>query len=221
MQSSCVMTGGKTEENSNTHTHTHFSVGRWNVQQKITGCQVVFTVFSLPGGLSSLSPPSLSSSLFHKYITFMFFPSRTRKLELVLTGWWCHKKRYVCTQEYKLWINVNQRTIYKNEDLFIYIVRVQVYLTPSWTVNRVMEVTQEAHTGAYNTTDRHIFKPLKLSPKTCVDVWEAERKRERGRECFLVCVHRDYDVLTLNCEDSAGLLTPEMWYLLSAEMMGW
>lgn len=44
---------------------------------------------------------------------------------------------------------------------------------------------------------------------------------ERGggsRECFLVWVH--YRVLTLVCEDSTGLLTSEMRYLLSAAMMG-
>lgn len=42
-------------------------------------------------------------------------------------------------------------------------------------------------------------------------------KGERERECVLC---GEFNVLTLNCEESAGLLTPEMQYLHSAEMMG-
>lgn len=41
---------------------------------KITGCQTVFAMFSLPGWLSCLSPPRLSSRLLHKYIIFLFSP---------------------------------------------------------------------------------------------------------------------------------------------------
>lgn len=48
---------------------------------------------------------------------------------------------------------------------------------------------------------------------------ETANKRE-GKESVSLCLNGDFNGFTLNCEDSAGLLTSEMRYLLSVEMMG-
>lgn len=76
-----------TQTHTHTYIHTFILCGSVKCAAKITGCQAVFTVFFLPGGLFSLGLPRLSSSLLHKYITFLLFPSSTWQLKLVLTGW--------------------------------------------------------------------------------------------------------------------------------------
>lgn len=135
---------GKVKENSATHTRANALCGPLKCAAKITGCQAVFTVFSLPGGLSSLGPPRLSSSLLHKYITFLFVPSSTRQLKLVLTA----AKSSVCL-EYKLWINASQTAVCQEEfqkrNSFCQQVSLVVYLTPNWTVIRATEGRVEAH----------------------------------------------------------------------------
>lgn len=79
------------------HTHAHILREPVKRSTKITGCQAVFTVFSIPGGPSSLGPLCLSSSLLHKHISFLFFrPSKTRQLGLFFARLTVLQKGSVC-----------------------------------------------------------------------------------------------------------------------------
>lgn len=74
------------EKQRQTHTHTHnSSAAQWNVQQNHRLSSSVYCVLSTWRTIV-LGPPCLTSSLLLKYNSPLFFPSDTRRLELVLTG---------------------------------------------------------------------------------------------------------------------------------------
>lgn len=80
------------------HTHTHSQCGERAAE--LSGCQAVFTVFSLPRGLSSLGPAP-SSSLFTNTPLFCFpFKYQTTRARIV----WLivRQKQLSLSLEYKL-----------------------------------------------------------------------------------------------------------------------
>lgn len=144
------------------------------------------------------TPPLILPPSYH----FSVFPLKYMTTKTCLTVWQCCKKLRLSLQ-YKLWINVSHEAKCKKIRLWFVCSLLQC---EQW----VMWWRSEGSPSQRPTVSWGQLYGL---------TW-TNRNTER-RHCFLVWAHPHSNVLTPSCEGSPGLLTPEIWYLLRLQMMGW